>query len=193
MTAEDHISNAQTANRSTDNCQLSPNNSQPLSSPSITATQLNYYFVCFRKLWLFSHQINMEQNSELVELGKLLHESSYQRERKEIQIGPIKIDFIGRDGVIHEIKKTPSVEKAHAWQVKYYIWYLKKMGVENLRGEIDYPKLKKRTSIDLLLEDEKEIENILQKIEEIISAEEVPPVLNKAICKKCSYYELCYV
>lgn len=159
----------------------------------VTATQLNYYFVCFRKLWLFSHQINMEHTSELVELGKLLHENSYRREKKEIQIGPIKIDFIRRDGVIHEIKKTPSVEKAHAWQVKYYIWYLKQLGVENLRGEIDYPKLKKRTEIELVPEDEVEIERILQDIRKIISTEEVPPVLNKSICKKCSYYELCYV
>ncbi|HPR18515.1 MAG TPA: CRISPR-associated protein Cas4 [Candidatus Cloacimonadota bacterium] len=162
-------------------------------NPTITATQINYYFVCHRELWLFSHQINMEQNSELVELGKLLHESSYQREKKEIQIGPIKIDFIGRDGVIHEIKKTPSVEQAHAWQVKYYIWYLKQLGVNNLRGEIDYPKLKKRTEIELLPEDKVEIVEILRKIEEIINAEEVPPVLNKSLCKKCSYYELCYV
>lgn len=173
-------------------------NTKPICSrnsinPSITATQLNYYFVCKRKLWLFSHQINMEQNSELVELGKLLHENTYKREKKEIQIGPIKIDFMGKDGVIHEIKKTPSVEKAHIWQVKYYIWYLKKLGVENLRGEIDYPKLKKRTEVDLSTEDEKEIENILQKIGEIITAEEVPLVLNKGICKKCSYFELCYI
>ena len=163
------------------------------NSLNITATQINYFFVCRRKLWLFSHQINMEHTSELVELGKLLHESSYKREKKEIQIGPIKIDFIGKDGVIHEIKKTPSVEKAHAWQLKYYISYLKKLGVENLRGEIDYPKLKKRTEIVLSKEDEIELEQILKDIEEIISKEEVPEVMNKSICKKCSYYELCYV
>ena len=164
-----------------------------MSKIEITATQINYYFVCKRELWLFSHQINMEHTSELVELGKLLHESSYKREKKEIQIGPIKIDFIGKDGVIHEIKKTPSVEKAHAWQLKYYISYLKKLGVENLRGEIDYPKLKKRTEIVLSKEDEIELEQILKDIEEIISKEEVPEVINKSICKKCSYYELCYV
>lgn len=162
-------------------------------NPAITATQINYYFVCHRELWLFSHQINMEQNSELVELGKLLHEKSYKREDKEIQIGPIKIDFIGKDGVIHEIKKTPSIEKAHAWQVKYYIWFLKNLGVKNLRGEIDYPKLKKRTEIELTEADEKEIENILRNIEELIAQEDVPPTINKSICKKCSYYELCYV
>jgi len=89
------------------------------NNPAITATQINYYFVCHRELWFFSHQINMEQNSELVALGKLLHEKSYQRENKEIQIGPIKIDFIGNDGIIHEVKKTPSIEEAHLWQVKY--------------------------------------------------------------------------
>ena len=164
-----------------------------LNNLTITATQLNYFFICKRKLWLFSHEIRMEQNSELVALGKLLHENSYKRENKEIQIGPVKIDFIGNDGIIHEIKKTPSVEKAHAWQVKYYIWYLKQLGVGNLRGEIDYPKLKKRTEIKLLREDEVEIENILHNIEKLISSEEVPPPLNKAICRKCSYYELCYI
>jgi CRISPR-associated exonuclease Cas4 len=135
----------------------------------------------------------MEQNSELVALGKLLHENSYKRENKEIQIGPIKIDFIGKNGIIHEIKKTPSVEEAHLWQVKYYIWYLKNLGVENVRGEIDYPKLKKRTEVKLTEADSIEIRSILHKIQEIIDQEEIPEVINKSICKKCSYYEMCYV
>ena len=163
------------------------------TNPTITATQINYYFVCHRELWLFSHQINMEQNSELVTLGKLLHEKSYKREDKEIQIGPIKIDFIGKNGVIHEIKKTPSVEVAHAWQVKYYLWYLKNLGVKNLRGEIDYPKLKKRTEIILTEEDEQKIQEILEEIQKIIQNDKIPEVINKSLCKKCSYYELCYV
>lgn len=46
--------------------------------------------------------------------------------------------------MIHEIKKSNKIEKAHVYQVKYYILTLKKMGVENVTGEIDYPKLKKR-------------------------------------------------
>lgn len=133
---------------------ISDNGKSYMTSPSITATQLNYFFVCKRKLWLFSHQINMEHTSGLVDLGRLLHEDSYQRAKKEIQIGPIKIDFFGKDGIIHEIKKTPSVEEAHIWQLKYYIWYLKKLGVKNVSGEIDYPKLKKRTKVELSEEDE---------------------------------------
>lgn len=160
---------------------------------SITATQLNYFFICKRKLWFFSHQINMEQNSELVTLGKLLHEKSYQRENKEIQIGPIKIDFIGSDGIIHEVKKTPSIEEAHLWQVKYYIWFLKNLGVKNITGELDYPKLRKTKKVVLTDKDSNEINNILIKIQEIIDSEEIPPVINKSRCKKCSYYDLCYI
>ncbi len=167
-------------------------NSMP-NNLTITATQINYYFVCHRELWFFSHQVNMEQNSELVALGKLLHENSYKREEKEVQIGPIKIDFIGKDRVIHEVKKTPSIEEAHTWQLKYYLWYLKQLGVENLKGEIDYPKLKKRTEIVLSKEDEEQIIKIIKEIEQIVNSPEIPQIINKSRCKKCSYYELCYI
>jgi len=160
---------------------------------SLFGTQINYYFVCKRKLWLFSHQINMEHTSELVELGKLIHEASYQREKKEIQLGPIKIDFIGHDGVVHEVKKTPSVEEAHIWQLKYYLYYLKQHGIENIKGKINYPKLKKTLDVILNKEDESGLLEIMAEIKSIIDQEEVPAVIESKICKKCSYYDLCYI
>lgn len=43
----------------------------------ISGTFINYYFVCHRELWLFANSINMEQESDLVYEGKLVHESSY--------------------------------------------------------------------------------------------------------------------
>ena len=49
----------------------------------ITGIMIYYYFICERKLWYFSNQINMEQNSELVQIGKLIDETTYQREKKE--------------------------------------------------------------------------------------------------------------
>ncbi|MEM4284287.1 MAG: Dna2/Cas4 domain-containing protein, partial [Candidatus Caldarchaeum sp.] len=39
-----------------------------------TGTQINYYFVCKRKLWFFSHNMELESESDVVLLGKLLHE-----------------------------------------------------------------------------------------------------------------------
>ncbi|MFR2533977.1 MAG: Dna2/Cas4 domain-containing protein [Clostridia bacterium] len=44
---------------------------------------------------VFANEIQMEQNSELVSIGKILDETSYQREKKSIMIDDtINIDFI---------------------------------------------------------------------------------------------------
>lgn len=163
------------------------------SSPTFTGTQVNYYLVCPRKLWLFSQNITMEQTSELVELGRLVHESSYPREHKELEIERIKIDFSGRDGVIHEIKKGRSLEAAHRFQLLYYLYYLKQKGITTIKGEIDYPKLRKKMTVELTPEAERQLEEVLKKIAEVLAQEQPPPRLEKlSICKKCSYYELCY-
>lgn len=159
----------------------------------ITATQLNYYLICKRKVWLFSHQINMEHTSEVVELGKVIHENSYAREKKEVSIGPIKIDFIGSDGIVREIKKSSKMEKAHVWQLKYYLYYLKKQGVENLTGELVYPKTRQKTKVELNENDLNKMEKILKEIRSIIGQEAIPPVIDKPLCKSCSYYDLCYI
>lgn len=61
-----------------------------------TGTQINYYFVCHRKLWLFSKDIRFENENEYVQLGRLIDEHSYRRNKKQIEIGKIRIDFIDK-------------------------------------------------------------------------------------------------
>lgn len=160
----------------------------------VSGTMFYYYFVCKRKLWFFSNEIQLEDENEDVKLGKLLDESSYSREEKHILIdNTINIDFIKDWKILHEIKKQKSVEEAGIWQVKYYLYFLKKRGIYLEKGILDYPKLKKREEIFLSLEDEKEIEKILENIGKIIQ-EERPPKLEKLkICKKCAYFEYCYI
>jgi CRISPR-associated exonuclease Cas4 len=159
---------------------------------NFTGTQINYYFVCHRKLWLFSKDIRFEDENEYVQLGRLIDENTYKRNKKQIEIGKIKIDFIDNKGVIHEIKKSNKIEKAHIYQLKYYILTLKKMGVENVTGEIDYPKLKKRETVLLTHEDEEEFEKIFSDIREILDKPKPPAAVKKTICKKCAYYEFCF-
>ena len=45
---------------------------------NVTGTQINYYFICKTKLWLFSHHIQMEHENEDVQIGKLIHDTRYQ-------------------------------------------------------------------------------------------------------------------
>jgi CRISPR-associated exonuclease Cas4 len=158
----------------------------------ISGVEISYYFICKRKLWLFAHNIQMEHTSEAVEIGAAIHEHSYKRKRREIDLDGIKFDFIepGK-GLIHEVKKSKAVEDAHIWQLKYYLYRLKKLGV-SFTGKIDYPLIRRTEEVGLNEGDEKEIEHILGKIGEIKSMQSPPPEKMTGICKKCSYFEFCF-
>ncbi len=162
-------------------------------TPRITGVKINYYFVCKRKLWLFSHNISMEHTSELVEMGNILHEHSYERKRKEIELDGIKIDFFDKNrGIINEVKKSKAMEESHIWQLKYYIYYFRRLGLE-VTGQINYTLMRRREKVELNEEDEREIEKIIKEIQEINRLEKSPAKIDRKFCKKCSYYELCYV
>ncbi len=49
---------------------------------TVTGTEFNYYLLCKRKLWLFSHDVEMEHTSDNVLLGKLIDEESYPKEKR---------------------------------------------------------------------------------------------------------------
>lgn len=136
----------------------------------------------------------MEQNSDMVYLGKLIHETTYEREKKEIDIDDtIRIDFIDKERVIHEVKKSDKVEQPHIWQLKYYLWYLKQKGVEGVTGKINYPKLKKILDVFLEPGDDMNIEAILKEIKKIVEAALPPGAARMKICNKCSYNDMCWV
>jgi CRISPR-associated exonuclease Cas4 len=157
-----------------------------------TGTQVNYYFVCKRKLWFFSHGMELESDSDLVLLGKLLHEHGYKRRLKEVEVGRIKIDFIEKRDEIHEIKRSRKIENAHVYQLLYYIYYIKKLTDKVMKGIINYPLLKKIVSIELTKEKEQEIEDILQEIRNIIEMDKPPEAKWVKYCKTCAYRELCW-
>ncbi|MDQ3179956.1 MAG: CRISPR-associated protein Cas4, partial [Acidobacteriota bacterium] len=148
-----------------------------------TGTEVGYYFICRKKLWWFAHGIQMEQESDRVKLGKVVHEKSYERKKKEISIdNKIVLDWQA-DGVIHEVKLTDSMEEAHEFQLLYYIYYLKQKGVEGLTGQIDYPKLRQTKEIELTFEREVELEKALREMEKIVLMDAPPEVEFMKICK----------
>lgn len=162
-----------------------------------TGTHFNYYFVCKRKLWLFANGIGMEHTSDTVYEGKLIHESTYpQRSERyeEIEVGGCKIDFYDpRNKLIHEIKKSDKIEEAHKWQLKYYIRALELIGVQGASGVVEYPTLRKTEKVSLTDEDRDRMSKIENDISEICSLDSCPDRIKSGICKKCSYYEFCYV
>ena len=85
-----------------------------LDSVRITGVKVNYYHICKTKLWLFSHNINLEKENDSVAIGKMLHEDRYKKNYKNITIDGISIDFMKAGTIleIHEIKKSKKMDEA---------------------------------------------------------------------------------
>jgi len=134
----------------------------------------------------------MEKEHELVKLGKLIHDSYYERDQKDVTIGPVAFDVIRKNDEIEirEVKKSGSFEKAHEYQLLYYIYYLNKLGIK-AKGILSYPKQRKTIKVKMDSEKEKEIEKILSEIEEITKGKMPQPSYAKH-CRKCAYFELCF-
>ena len=161
---------------------------------NITGEMVYYYFICERRLWYFINQIKMEQNSELVQIGKIIDETTYKNEKKGILIdNTINIDFINGGALLHEVKKTKSIENAGIWQLKYYMFYLEQKGIKDIKAEIDFPLLREKKKIILEDGDRKVLKNVVKNIESIIKQDKPQKVIDSKICKKCSYYDICYV
>jgi CRISPR-associated exonuclease Cas4 len=168
----------------------------------ITATLINYYHLCERKLWLHAHHIRMEHNSDLVLEGKQIGESTYSEravKNREIELelpngrGAVKIDFYdAATRTVHEIKKSDKMEPAHIAQVKFYLWALEQCGMGGATGLIEYPRLRIREQVELDDVDRDQIAQWITSIEGIIDSDLCPPLQKLSICKSCAYYDYCF-
>ncbi len=173
---------------------------------NINATLINYYHICYRKLWLHANGITMEHTSDIVYEGKLIGEETYpQRAEKnqELEItaelengikASAKIDFFdARTGIVHETKKSAAKEKAHVAQVKFYLYLLRKNGVKATYGMIDYPKIRQTERVELSEDEMTEVEQWIAAVANIIQLESCPPTLAISKCKSCSYFDFCWI
>ncbi len=164
---------------------------------NVTGTYIKYYMVCHRKTWLFHHRIEMEHTSELVAEGTLIGERTYPQraERfREIELEGSKIDFYDpHNKVVHEIKKSDKFEHSHIAQVKFYLYLLRRNGVEGATGVIEYPKLRQTERVELTDGEVPQIEQWVQDIQRIVADEQIPERLKKSKCRSCSYFDFCYV
>lgn len=164
-----------------------------LEQLNIQGVKINYYYICKRKLWLFTKGITMEQNSDRVMSGKLIHENSYKRKtHKELLINNLlKLDIMDSE-YVREVKISSKMKEADEMQLYYYLYYLKKLGI-NKKGMINYVKEKRQEEIELNSEKEVEIEKTIEEIIRISKLNKPPTLSKLPYCTKCAYYEFCFV
>ncbi len=163
---------------------------------NITGTIINYYFHCQTQCWLHANRINLEDNSEDVRIGKILHELADEKSKKsEIAIDNIRIDKITKDYLV-EIKKSDSDPEAVKWQVLLYLYKLKAKGVIK-KGKIEYIEKKRQSKkieyIELDEVNERELLEVLGRIEALIDLEVTPKPVFENHCKRCAYYTYCFI
>ncbi|WP_242844652.1 CRISPR-associated protein Cas4 [Clostridium novyi] len=138
----------------------------------------------------------MESNSEDVKIGKAIHKIKEERSKNtEVAIENIKIDKITKEYLV-EVKKSDSDIEAVRWQVLFYLKVLKDKGI-NKKGKIEVVEKKKSNNKiiyeELTDEKEEQLKNIISDIEKLIESENPPKVEFDNKCKKCAYYEYCYI
>ncbi|MFX0559030.1 CRISPR-associated protein Cas4 [Tepidibacillus infernus] len=163
-------------------------------SIKVTGTHINSYYICPRQTWLVAHHLIGNQEDENLDYGRFLQDNVYEREKKEITIGHLKIDVMkSKDGelVIGEVKKSSASLETARIQLLFYLYELRKIGIE-AAGELLFPEERRKERVvldDLFI---RKIEQLKTEIAELIQQELPPPPKKVKWCRNCSYREMCW-
>lgn len=160
----------------------------------ITGTLIQSYNICKRQTWLMAHQIIPDQDHPYIEMGRLIDEESYDRDKKKINFENVVLDLVRSDEgdiIVGEVKKSSKAQESARMQLAFYLYKLKESGV-NARGVLLFPEERKRIIIELTPELENELEQIFKDIERIIFQATPPPFKKIGYCKNCGYKEFCW-
>ena len=138
-------------------------------------------------------KINLEDNSEDVKIGRILHENKNDSENSEVEIDHIKADKITNQYIV-EYKKSDADLQATMMQVKYYMYVLNQKGITR-DGKIEvFEKNKQNKKIHYIKNNEQieeEIETLKKNIEDLYYMEIPPKQQSENKCKKCAYHDYC--
>ena len=143
----------------------------------INGTLINYYFHCKRQCYLFGNRINLEDNSEDVRIGRVLHELKNTSDKTEVKFENISIDKI-TDKYVVEMKKSDSDIEASKMQLLYYLKVLHEKGIER-DGKLVFCEKNSDEKVDIIKlnqENVKLLNECEERINDLISGTTVPPV-----------------
>lgn len=126
----------------------------------VNGTLINYYFHCRRQCFLHGNRLNLEDNSEEVKVGKVIHEERAEHGNAEIAIENIRLDKLTKD-YLTEIKKSDADVEAAKWQLLFYLKVLKSKGIIR-KGKLEFVEKNKGNKKIMILELNDETEQKLE-------------------------------
>ncbi|MCI4458810.1 MAG: CRISPR-associated protein Cas4 [Thermocrinis sp.] len=159
----------------------------------VNGTLIWYSYICDREVWFIGHQIEASQDNPFLEKGRAIHEVFYSQYTKELLIdNTIKIDIVKGRELIAEIKSSSKHLKSAIMQLAFYLYYLKKHKGVELRGILSIPSERRTEEVQLSESLERELEEKIKGIEDILSLPKPPPPVKIPYCKNCAYKEICW-
>lgn len=141
-----------------------------------------------------SRQIVPDQDHPFIEIGRLIDNESYDKDRKKIELEDMVIDLIKSEKgstLIGEIKKSSKAEESARMQLAFYLYRLKEIGI-SVQGILLFPKERKRILLELDDNLERKIEEMFRDIEKILQGP-IPPLAQRIkYCTNCAYREFCW-
>jgi CRISPR-associated exonuclease Cas4 len=160
----------------------------------VTGTLVAYHALCHRKAWLFANGIRPENQNALVQIGSSLHQHSFQRKVREVQLADEGvIDFLHiRKNEIHEVKKSSSKAAIDRIQAGFYLLWLNRRGIPITRAILRYPLEKKTLTVDWEPVLELQVKAHIDAVSALAKQEQPPKAVRISACYKCAYKELCF-
>ena len=133
---------------------------------TVNGTLINYFFNCKRQCYLHGNRLNLEDNSEIVKIGKAMHEEKEEMiNESEIAIDSIKLDGLTTRYLI-EIKKSDANVEACKWQLLFYLKILKDKGVMR-EGKLEFVEKNKQAKniiyVKLTEENQRQLEKYIEE------------------------------
>ncbi len=159
----------------------------------VTGSLVQSYNICKRQVWLMAHQIIPDQEHPYIEMGRLIDDMSYDRDRKKINFENVVIDLVRNDNgnlLVGEVKKSSKAVDSAKLQLLFYLYKLKQNGIE-AKGQLFFPEERKKIDVGLTSESEAEVVNAINEIRDIINMDKAPVFEKIPYCKNCGYKEFC--
>lgn len=160
----------------------------------VTGTLIWYYYICKRQVWLMAHSLTPDQNDENIQQGRVIGEYSYPRDKKEVDLGNVKIDLVRTEKgqlVIGEVKKSSRFLNSATKQLQFYLLQIEKMGI-SARGELFIPEERQRFEVVLDEKARQELKKAQEDIMAIVHQALPPPAQKIRLCRPCAYAEFCW-
>ncbi|MDE4542882.1 CRISPR-associated protein Cas4 [Thermoanaerobacterium sp. R66] len=159
----------------------------------VTGSLVQSYNICKRQVWLMAHQIIPDQEHPYIEMGRLIDDISYDRDRKKINFENVVIDLVRNDNgnlLVGEIKKSSKAVESARLQLLFYLYKLKQSGID-AKGQLFFPDERKKIDVRLTDESEMEVVSAINEIRDIINMDKAPAFKKIPYCKNCGYKEFC--